>query len=81
MSPPSPPPLLPPGGQPDDPHGPPRPAGVLPAHRAVMAALRLPVGRRPAVPLLPQAQQQRLHHDVRPQPLQDGEEEGNTVQS
>lgn len=38
-----------------------------------MAAVCLPVGRLPHLPLLPQEEPQRLHHDVHYEQIQNGE--------
>lgn len=39
-----------------------------------MAAVRLPVGRQSRLPVLPEEEQQGLHHGVHPEPRQDGED-------
>lgn len=66
-------PVAPAGGQSDAPHGQARPARVFPALGPVMDPLHLPVARQPHLPLLSQEEQQRIHHDVRHEQVQNGE--------
>lgn len=61
------------GSQSDAPHRPARPPRVFPALCPVMAAVHLPLGRLPHLPLLSQEEQQRLHHDVHYEQSQNGE--------
>lgn len=60
------------GSQPDTAHGSARPPTVLSALCPVMAALCLPLGRLPHLPLLSQEESQRLHHDVHLEQIQNG---------
>lgn len=65
--------VAPAGGQSDAPHGQARPARVFPALCPVMDPLHLPVARQPHLPLLSQEEQQRIHHDVCHEQVQNGE--------
>lgn len=61
------------GSQSDAPHRSARLARVFSALCPVMAAVHLPLGCVPHLPLLSQKEQQRLHHDVHHEPIQNGE--------
>lgn len=61
------------GSQSDAPHRSARLARVFSALCPVMAAVHLPLGCLPHLPLLSQKEQQRLHHDVHHEQIQNGE--------
>lgn len=61
------------GSQSDAPHRSARLAWVFSALCPVMAAVHLPLGCLPHLPLLSQKEQQRLHYDVHHEQIQNGE--------